>query len=168
MKAGAIAWLAAGLLAGGCASYSGYSLVAGKSTAQEIEQTMGVPEQKLPGSGGETIWYYPRGPMGWHTYAVRVGPDGVLRGIEQRLTAENFRKIVPDKTTKQEVLELVGPPFEVSRLPLKPLEVWEYQYLDVAYKWLVWVHFSDDGIVREVLQLPHPESDPPWSGSDFP
>jgi hypothetical protein len=168
MKAGAVAWLAAVLLAGGCASYSGSSLIPGKSTAREVEALMGVPAQKLPGQAGETVWYYPRGPVGWHTYAVRVGPDGVLRGIEQRLTVENVKKIVPGKTTKQDVLALLGPPFEVSRLPLKPLDVWQYQFLDVAYKWILWVHFSDDGIVREVLQRPHPEQNPDWSGSDFP
>ena len=168
MKAGAVARLVVALLAGGCASYSGSSLVPGKSTEREIEQTMGIPDLKLPGKAGETVWYFPRGPAGWHTYAVRVGPDGVLRGIEQRLTVENVNKIVTGKTTKQEVLELLGPPFDESRLPLKPLDVWHYQFLDVAYKWNLWVHFSDDGVVREVLKLPHPEQDPPWGGADFP
>lgn len=168
MRVNALAWLAVMALVGGCASYSGSNLVPGRSTAEEVEKSMGRPELKLPGKGGETVWYFPRGPMGWHTYAVTVGPDGIMRGIEQRLTVENVRKIVPDKTTKQEVLELLGPAKMVSRMPLKPREVWEYQFLEVVFKWQLFVQFSDDGIVREVLQMRHPEEDPkPDSGASF-
>ena len=167
VKARAIAWLAAAILAGGCASYSGSNLVPGTSTAGEVEKSMGRPKLKLPGKGGEAVWYYPRGPLGWHTYAVTVGPDGVMRGIEQRLTVENVKKIVPDKTTKQEVLALLGPPKDIAWMPLKPREVWEYQFLEIAYKWQLFVQFSEDGVVREVLQMPHPEELRPDSGNDF-
>jgi hypothetical protein len=154
-------WLAGAVLAAGCASYSGSGLVPGKSSAREIEQTMGAPAERSAGPGGEMVWFYPRGPAGWHSYAVRVGPDGILRGIEQRLTVENVKKLEPGKTTKQEVRELLGPPFTVSRLPFKPREVWEYQFLEVEFKWNLWVQFSDDGVVREVLQVRHPDMDPP-------
>jgi hypothetical protein len=160
MKASVVAWLAAVALAGGCATQGVRSLVPGKSTAQEIERTMGSPAQKLPAQGGATVWYYPRG---WDTYALTVGPDGIMRGTEQRLTAENVRRIVPGKTAKPEVLELLGPARRVSRLPLKPREVWEYQYIDIADKWQLWVQFSDDGVVREVLQEPHPEGNSAWN-----
>lgn len=168
MKAFAVAWLAAAAIAGGCASYSGSSLIAGKSDVQEIERTMGTPALKLPGPGGESVWIYSRGPAGWHVYAVRVGPDGIMRGIEQRLTTENVRKIVPEKWKKQDVLELLGPPFQVTSLRLKPREVWEYQFLEVEFKWILWIQFSDDGVVREVLQMRHPEMDPPGDVGDFP
>lgn len=168
MKANVLAWLAVLALAAGCASYSGSDLVPGKSTAEEVEKSMGHPKLKLPGKSGETVWYFPRGPMGWHTYAVTIGPDGIMRGIEQRLTVENVRKIVPDKTTKQEVLELLGPANMISRMPLKPREVWDYQFLEINFKWQLYVQFSDDGIVREVLQMRHAEEDPkPFSGGDF-
>ena len=167
VKVRAIAWLAAALLAG-CAWYGGGNLVPGQSTAAEVEKTMGKPALKLLGKDGATVWYFPRSPFGWHTYAVTIGPDGIMRDIDQRLTLENVKKIVPDKTTKQEVLELLGPAKEISRLPLKPREVWEYQFLDVTFKWQLFVQFSDDGIVREVLQMRHPEEDPrPDSGADF-
>ncbi len=163
-------WLTAAAVAAlgaGCAWYDGRNLRPGASSAAEIEATMGRPAEKLPGPAGESVWYYPRGPLGWHTYAVRVGPDGVLRGIEQRLTVENVKLIQPDKTTAREVKELLGPPISVSRLPLKPREVWEYQFLEVEFKWNLWVQFSPDGVVREVLQMRHPEMDPPSDSSDF-
>jgi hypothetical protein len=153
-----IGWLAAALA--GCAGYDGRTLVPGKSTAAEVEATMGKAAEKVE-VAGESLWWYPRGPMGWHSYAVRIGPDGVLRGIEQRLTVENIKKVAADTWTRKEVRELFGPPFVVSHLPRLKREVWEYQLLEVEFKWKLWVQFSDDGVVREVLQMRHPDMDPP-------
>lgn len=157
-----IAVLAAAALAG-CASYDGSSLVPGKSTTAEIQATMGTPSERQA-NGSDTVWWYSRGPMGFHTYAVLVGSDGVLKSIDQRLTVQNVQKVTPNSWTKQEVHDLFGPPFVVSTLPLKEREVWEYQVLDVTFKWKLWVQFSNDGVVREVLQMRHPHMDPPNSG----
>ena len=121
---------------------------------------MGRPADKLE-RAGESIWYYPRGPVGFHAYAVRLGPDGVLRSIEQRLTVGNVRLLLPGKTTRGDVRELLGPPFIESRMPRQQREVWEYQLLEYEFKWKLWVQFSDDGIVREVLQMRHPDMEPP-------
>ena len=153
----------AALLAG-CASYDGSSLVPGKSTAADIQATMGAPDERqtLP---GETVWWYSRGPSGWHSYAVYVGSDGVLKRIEQRLTVENVRKVIPNTWTKKEVREFFGPPFMVSTLPRLQREVWEYQLLEVDFKWKLWVQFSPDGVVREVLQVRHPDMDPPGAST---
>jgi outer membrane protein assembly factor BamE (lipoprotein component of BamABCDE complex) len=136
----------------------------GKSTAAEIQALMGTPveRQAYP---GETVWWYPRGPAGWHSYAVYVGSDGSLKRIEQRLTVENVRKVVPNTWTKKEVRELFGPPFMVSTLPRLQREVWEYQLLEVDFKWNLWVQFSPDGVVREVLQVRHPAMDPPGAST---
>lgn len=144
----------------GCASYDGRGLIAGKSTTADIEATMGVPVERHS-VGSESVWWYPRGPMGFHTYAVRVGSDGVLKAIEQRLTVENVGKVVPNSWGKKEVRELFGPPFMVSTLPRLEREVWEYQLLEVEFKWKLWVQFSPDGVVREVLKMRHPHMDPP-------
>jgi len=70
----------------GCASYNGAGLIPGKSTTAEVQATMGAPVERQS-VGGESVLWYPRGPMGFHSYAVRVGSDGVLKAIEQRLTA---------------------------------------------------------------------------------
>lgn len=150
----------AAALATGCASYDGRTLVPGKSTAAEVEATMGRPAEKLERPDG-TIWWYPRGPLGFHSYAVRIGPDGVLRDIDQHLTLENVKRLVPGSTTRKDVRELFGPPFGAMRLSRLQREVWEYQLVDVNFRWKLWVQFSDDGIVREVLQMRHPDEDPP-------
>ena len=149
-KPGLIAALAA--LLAGCASYDGSSLVPGKSTGADIQATMGTPveRQTYP---GETVWWYPRGPAGWHSYAVTVGSDGILKRIEQRLTVENVRKVVPNAWTKKEVRELFGPPGAIGQLPLMSREWWEYKYLDYQDQRVLWVQFSEDRVVREVLDM---------------
>ncbi len=144
------------ILVAGCAAYSGHALMPGRSTSADVLAAMGPPAEKLE-RGGEVIWYYPRGPSGWHSYAVRIAPDGVLRAIEQRLTAQNVRRVLPETSTAQDVRELLGPPFATSRLPRQQREVWEYQMLEAGQKWKVWVQFSEDGVVREVLQMHHPD-----------
>jgi len=157
-RPGLIAALTA--LFAGCASYDGSSLVPGKSTGADIQAMMGTPVERQT-YAGESVWWYPRGPGGWHSYAVHVGSDGILKRIEQRLTVENVRKVVPNAWTKKEVRELFGPPFMVSTLPRLQREVWEYQLLEVDFKWNLWVQFSPDGVAREVLQVRHPAMDPP-------
>ena len=152
------------VLLGGCVSYSGGSLIPGKSTAAQVEATMGIPAERQR-LAGETIYWYPRGPMGFHSYAVRIGPDGIVREVEQRLTVENVRKITAGSTTKQDVHDLFGPPFLTSYLTRQKRDVWEYQVLEVDFKWKLWVQFSDDGIVREVLQMRHPDMDPPGAST---
>ena len=158
------AWLAvAAALLAGCAAYDGRTLVPGRSSAAEVEATMGQPSERIA-KGGESVWYYSRGPEGFHAYAVRIGADGVLRSIEQRLTVENVRRIIPGSSTRQVVRELFGPPFLETRLPRLARDVWEYQLLDVAFRWKLWIQFSADGVVREVLQMRHPDEDPPGGG----
>ncbi|MBK5104884.1 MAG: outer membrane protein assembly factor BamE, partial [Burkholderiales bacterium] len=90
--------LAAGLLAG-CASYSGSSLVAGKSTAAEAEALMGKPAERIEKPDGGSVLYYPRGPAGRETYAVLIGADGKVQAVEQRLTDGNIAKLVLGTTT---------------------------------------------------------------------
>lgn len=155
-------WLsvAAALIFAGCASYSGSSLVAGRSSAAEVEALMGAPARKLASSGGETVWYYPRGPMGWDTYAVRIGPDGVMRAIEQRLTVENVARLKPGIATMKDVDALLGPPFEVSRFDRMKRTVWGYKIREVPWWWNFWLRFSDDGVLREVIKLPDPQMEP--------
>src|SRR6185295_16897999 len=106
--------LLAALLAG-CASYDGRGLVPGQSTAAQVEALMGRPADKLVNAQGETVLFFTRAPMGRDTYAARLRPDGTLIAVEQRLTSENFDKVTTGKMQKREVLELLGPPWKVSR-----------------------------------------------------
>jgi hypothetical protein len=151
----------AALLAG-CASYDGRGLIPGKSVAGDVEQLMGAPREKIGVAGGDSVWFYPRNPAGRHTYAVRVAPDGVVRGIEQRLTVENMQKLVAGGTTAQEVRALFGPPYRITRLDRQERDVWEYRMFNqVQIPYNLFVQYSADGVVREVLFLRDPSQDIP-------
>ena len=151
----------AALFAAGCASFDGSGLVPGKSTAADVQAQMGTPVERQPSTGGGSIWWYPHAPIGWYSYAVDVGPDGVVRSVEQRLTEANVEKVRPGAWTKNEVRALFGPPFFVSWQPLQKREVWEYQLREGQFKWKLWVQFSSDAVAREVLKMRHPDMDPP-------
>lgn len=151
----------------GCASYDGRGLVPGKSTAAEVEALMGAPADRLANADGSRTLFFPRGPGGRHTFAVTVGADGMMRGIEQRLTLENVAKLVRRQTTAKQVRELLGPPNRTARAALRPVDVWEYRTLHYQEKRVLWIEFTDDGIVEGVIEMHDLEADEP-TGADLP
>jgi len=150
-------------LVAGCASYSGSNLVAGRSTEAQVEASMGRPAM-VAHVGNETWLYYPRGEFARQTFVARIGPDGILRGIEQRLDIANIGKIQIGKSNMEDVRLLFGPPHQITHFALLQRTVWEYKILDNPTKRLLDVQFSDDGIVREVLLLYDHEYDKSGGG----
>jgi len=160
-----LAFVLAVLLAG-CASFEGRGLVPGQSTAAEVEALMGPAAEKRPAAGGETIYYFPRLPWGYATYAARIAPDGKLVALEQRLTPENISKLKPGVTRADEVRDLLGPPFEPMKAPLRDREIWTYPMRIPGYpipKWFL-VQLSSDGVLRETYLI----DDPHWTQPDSP
>lgn len=155
----AILFLATGLAAllAGCASYSGSGLVPGTSTSAEVQAVMGTPAEK-DRLGDNEVWWYPRQPYGRVSYAVTLDKAGVVQSVEQRLTRQNIALLKPGMKP-QEVRLVVGPPANVTRLPVAERDVWEYRWRDIDWMRL-WVQFSYDGVVKEVLTLPDPEQYP--------
>ena len=152
MKAWAVG-LGALLLVSGCASFDGRTLEPGKSTARDVTGLMGEPGMVLKRPNGDTWMYFPRQPFGRATYVATIGPDGLLRAIDQRLTEGNIRKIAVGMR-QDEVTELLGPPREMERFPRQQRDVWEYPWLDVWTEMRVlWVQFSYDGVAREVIEM---------------
>jgi len=150
------------VLLAGCASYDGRGLVPGRSTAAEVQQLMGPPAEKIAADKGETVWFYPRNPAGRHTYAVSVAADGVVRGVDQRLTVDNMQKLIANTTSAKEVRALFGPPYRVTRMDRQDRDVWEYRMFNpIQIPHNLFVQYSPDGIVREVLFLRDPSQDIP-------
>lgn len=162
-----LAVVCATLLAGGCASFDGHGLVPGASTGAQVEALMGKPDARVANPAGGSVLFFTRNPKGRHNFAVTLGPDGVMRGIEQRLTRASIDKLMAGKTTSKEVRELFGPPdpYAVAYLPLKQRDVWEYRWLEIDDKRILWVQFSADGILREVINTHDYEADEPTGGS---
>ena len=141
-----------------CASTDGSKLVPGQSTAADVEAAMGRPAEKRPVAGGETVYFYPRLPWGYATYAARIGPDGKLVAVEQRLTEKNIALLKPGATRAQEVRDLLGPPFEPMKQALSGNEIWTYPMRiagNPTPKWFL-AHVSPDGVLLESYLIDDP------------
>jgi len=148
------------VLVAGCASYSGRGLQPGKSTAQDVTALMGAPGMEVKRPNGDTWLYFPRNPWGRQTYVAALGPDGRLIDLEQRLTYDNIYSIKKDQRI-EDVRLLLGPPREVSRMPRTGWDIWEYAWWFANKEMRVlWVYFSDDGVVRRVTEQ-HDYNDQP-------
>ncbi len=145
----------------GCASYGGSSLVPGTSRAADVQALMGEPAEKLAADNGDTVWFYPRLPAGRQTFAVRVSLEGVVLGVDQRLTEANLTKLAAGTSTMKDVRLLLGPPFRTVRFERQRRPVWEYpMYNDIQLEYNLSVQFSYEGIVREVLLLKDYRNEP--------
>jgi hypothetical protein len=150
----------------GCASFDGRNLVPGQSSVAEVEDAMGPAADKRPGANGETVYYYPRLPWGYATYAARIAPDGKLVALEQRLTEENIAKLKPGATRAEEVRALLGPPYEPMKQALSGKEIWTYPMRIGGHptpKWFL-VHISPQGVLSETYMI----DDPHWVQHDTP
>lgn len=154
------------LLVSGCASFEGRGLVPGQSSVADVEAVMGLAADKRPAAGGETVYYFPRLPWGYATYAARIAPDGRLIALEQRLTAENITRLKPGATRADEVRDLLGPPFEPMQQALSGNEIWTYPMRIAGHptpKWFL-AHVSPEGVLRETYLI----DDPHWVPQDAP
>jgi hypothetical protein len=125
---------------------------------------MGTPSQTLDLPGGEKALYYSRLPEGRMMFVATIAADGILREFEQRLTRLNVGKLIAGTSTKKDVLEVFGPPGAVGRLPRLEREWWEYKFFDYQDRRILYVQFSDDAVVREVLDMRDWAFEPPGPG----
>ena len=148
--------------AAGCASYSGHGLVPGQSSAQDVIGVMGRPALERAGPGGERVLWYPRQPFGRESYAARIDAQGRLVAIEQRLAPQTIARLRPGQSTAEEVLDLIGPPYEVYQYPRMQREVWEYPLRIPPSHKSLYVQLSPDRVVREIYQLHDFQADDPF------
>jgi hypothetical protein len=151
----------AAVLLGGCASFHGGGLEPGKARQSDVEARMGVPSERVARPDGSTQLFYSRMPYGRANFVATIGPDGLLRGIEQKLTWENIKRIAPNTTSAKELRDLLGPPFRVVRMERQQRDVWEYPWRVSEDQRILWVQLSYDGTVREVIEMHDFEADPP-------
>jgi hypothetical protein len=143
------------LMLTGCASFDGRGLVPGQSAAADVERVMGAPAEKRQ-VGSETWYYYPRQPYGRQTFVARLTAEGNLIAVEPRLDPETLAKIVPNTTRRGEVRDLLGPPWQSTRIARLDRDVWTW----AVYRWgkpgfpaQLHVQLSSDGVVREAYML---------------
>jgi len=142
-----------------CASVDGRGLVPGQSSEGDVQAVMGKPAETQALANGETVYWYPQLPWGHASYAARLGADGHLIAVEQRLTNENISRIVRGQSTAKEVHDVLGPAWQPQRYPNLQRDVWTYPMRLAGYglpQWYV-VQLSYDGIVRETYLFDDPQ-----------
>jgi len=119
------------------------------ATSAEVLARAGAPSEERTLPGGITAWYYESGPFGWTTYRTRFDPAKRLLGVEQVLSDAEFRKLAPNQSRREDVLDLFGRPALVTRYPNLGEEVWTYRYRDVTLEMLNDDHFDmATGVLR--------------------
>ena len=138
----------AALSVSACALFQPPSVPLGASAA-EAEAIMGKPVDVVAAPEGDTVWQYPTGYYGEHTYLVTFGADQRVKAFSQASTWDNFAKIRAGMT-RDEIRLMFGRPYaSVSYRNLRE-EVWSYRYLvPVADGRIFNVHFdAGTGLVR--------------------
>ena len=144
-----------GLLAG-CANPR--LLVVGQSTEADARARLGSPTDTRVDRNGDRLWEYATGPEGVETYVVHFGADGKVREVTQLLTDDQLAKVVPGRTTRSEVKELLGRPADEAIYPVGLTWWWRYLRNGIQPGYLV-VSFNPDGTVRDRIAIIDPSGD---------
>lgn len=115
----------------GCAAYSGHGLKPGEDGLENVLHVMGQPAMRWQDTDGSVQLAYPRGPYGYQTYMVHIGPDGKLRQIVNVMDPKSFARIQPGMT-REEVLYILGPsvPGWTASFKARDELAWEWRYCD--------------------------------------
>ena len=133
-------------LLAGCVS-DGRNLQPGVHDAPAVRAEMGAPAEVLKAQHGGEIWFYPRGRVGRQTFRVEFAPDGKLLNIDQVLYEKNFDRILDGKTTREELRQLLGPPYQ-EWLSMNGWEtIWDYHYWWAGQQWVVHFGLDQKGVV---------------------
>jgi outer membrane protein assembly factor BamE (lipoprotein component of BamABCDE complex) len=144
--------LLAALLALSLAGCGGFGdLVARESSKDEVRARLGAPTETRAASNGEELWEYARGPEGHETHRLRIGADGKVKEVTQLVTEERLMSVVPGKTTRDDVRQLLGRPSE--QMMTRVGEAWSWRYRLNGVRGHLVVSFNPDGTARERIVL---------------
>ena len=151
-----------------CASLTGPPLTPGVSTLAEVIAAMGKPAMNWRDPDGREQLAYPQGPYGTQTYMAFISADGRLERLETVLDYPHFARIVIDKSTQEDVLRLIGPPYAPWTTYYEGFNqiAWEWNYCD-AWREVARFNVYFDaatGIVRRTEQRVYRGDMPPLFG----
>ena len=121
----------------------------GISTESELRSLMGEPGREWRNEDGSRTLEFSRQPEGTACYMATVGPDGILRSLDQVLTPENFARVQPGMD-KDALRRLLGKPRAMHRFAVSPEEIWEWKVgTQITRDPYFNVHFGPDDRVTE-------------------
>ena len=134
----------AGFLAG-CGHFG--ALTPGQSGKDDVRASLGTPTEVRKDRNGDELWEYGGGAEGHEAYRVRIGSDGKVKDVTQLVTEERLMSVVPGRTNRDGVRDLLGPPAEQMRTRVG--ETWSWRYVLNGLAGHLVVSFNPDGTVRE-------------------
>ncbi|MBL8421361.1 MAG: outer membrane protein assembly factor BamE [Dechloromonas sp.] len=120
----AIAAIAAAILPA-CDSVVLQDIKPGFTTAVELRAKMGNPGFEFRNEDGSVTWEYSRQPAGVHCYMITLGPDQIVRSLDQVLTEANYAK-AREGMTRDQIRRLLGRPASSVIFDNLREEVWEW------------------------------------------
>lgn len=149
--------LSASLIIAACASYEGRGLRPGEARLEDVQTTMGQPAMQWQDPDGSRQLAYPRGPAGFHTFMVRLGPTGKLQSIENVLDERHLANVSVGMS-KEEVLRVLGPSDARLTVYFKARDelVWDWRYRAISGEVMRMMVLFDatSGKVRSTMVLP--------------
>jgi hypothetical protein len=109
----------------GCDYLNLCELQPGVSSAAEVRERFGPPQMEWLNTDGSVTWEYSRQPEGAECYMITVGPDNILRHIDQVLNEAQFARVQPGMSGDQ-VRRLLGRPASSQFFELKQETVWAW------------------------------------------
>ncbi len=133
----------------GCDYFNLQALKPGVSTAFEVRERLGRPDMEWRNADGSVVWEFSRQPEGTNCYMLTIGPDNMLRSVEQVLTEHNFSRIKPGMNG-EEVRRILGRPAGKQYFRLSRENVWQWHISadpPVTGRLYFTVHFDEAGRV---------------------
>ena len=124
-----IAWLCGLLSAIGitaCDYINVKELQPGVSTSAEVRERFGPPHMEWRNEDGSLTWEFSRQPEGIECFMITIGPDQILRRIDQVLNEETFAK-VQNGMNGEQVRRLLGKHASSQFFQLKQETVWDWR-----------------------------------------
>jgi len=133
----------------GCKPFAIESIKPGATTAMEVRDLLGPPAMEWRNDDGSRTWEYSGQPEGTRCHMITIGPDQVVRAVEQVLNEKNFARIQAGMSA-DEVRRILGKPASSQFFSLSQERVWNWR-IDggptITDPYFFTVHFDTDGQV---------------------
>lgn len=147
-----IVWLAAAVLAAGCASpFHGYDIQPG-TPRDAVVARMGAPTRVFRTESGERLQYSLQ-PFGQYAWMVDLDGAGKVARARQVLTANEFNRIQPGTWTRADVEREFGRPAKVDRVSSWNGPIMTYRWKDRDNSDMFYFVYLDE---RGVVGRAHP------------
>lgn len=132
-----------------CDYFAEKELEPGVSTAHDVRDRFGPPGMEWRHDDGSVTWEYSRQPQGTKCWMVTIGPDGVMRALDEVLNERGFAR-VERGMTGDDVRRVLGRPATRQYFELARETVWSWRIEPppgTSDPTFFTVHFNTDGRV---------------------